>query len=55
MKELELETWEQVESMLPHFAKVDILKKFQLQKGKPVPASFLLHSCEINETEFTRR
>jgi hypothetical protein len=40
MKELKLDTWQQAEARVPDFAKTDVLKKFQLQKGKPVPNNF---------------
>lgn len=40
MKEVELETWEEGETLIPDFAKEEVLKKFNIQKGKPLPKSF---------------
>lgn len=35
-----IETWEVAERVIPNFANEDVLSKFQLQKGKPVPRTF---------------
>lgn len=40
--EMELDTWEEVESTIPEFAKVDVLKTFQLQNKKKPPKDFLV-------------
>ena len=40
MKEVEIETWEEAETLIPHFANKDVLEKFHVQKGKPLPKSF---------------
>ena len=43
MREVKLNTWEEVESELPQYASMD-LSKFKLQKGKPFPKKFKV-SC----------
>ena len=40
MKEVELLTWEEAEALLPAFTDQNILKKFNIQKGKPLPKDF---------------
>ena len=40
--EVELDTWEEVEAAFPEFAKADVLKTFQIQKGKKPPKDFLV-------------
>ncbi len=40
--EMELDTWEEVEAIIPEFTKVDVLKTFQLQKKKQPPKDFLV-------------
>ena len=42
MREVELETWEEVEASIPEFAKIDELAKFKLHKGKPLSKSFMV-------------
>jgi hypothetical protein len=47
---VEIETWEEAERLIPSFAKEDVLMRFQLQRGKPVPRNFkvsisLLRAC----------
>lgn len=45
--EVELDTWEEVEATIPEFAKVDVLKTFQVQKGKKPPEDFLVRTDQV--------
>lgn len=45
LKEVEIETWEEAEDMIPEFAKEDFLSEFELQKGKPLPKHFKVCVC----------
>lgn len=46
MKEVEMETWDEVEAAIPEFSKGKDLQKFRLQKGKPLPQDFKVpQSC----------
>ena len=47
MKEVSLDTWEEVEATIPDFAQADVLAKFKLQKGKPPPKSFKVSLLSI--------
>ena len=40
MKEVEMETWDEVEAALPGFSKSKDLEKFHFQKGKALPQDF---------------
>lgn len=35
-----IKSWDVAKKMIPTFAKEEVLSKFQLQKGKPLPGSF---------------
>lgn len=48
MKEVELDTWEEMETELPHYASID-LSKYKVQKGKPVPKKFKVGCIGVNE------
>jgi len=40
LEEVNIETWDTAKRVIPNFTKEDVLSKFQLQKGKPLPRSF---------------
>ena len=40
LKEVELDTWAETQARIPQFAKLDLLGKFKVVKGKPLPKSF---------------
>lgn len=40
LKEVDIATWAEAEEMIPDFAKDDVLSKFELQRGKPLPQCF---------------
>ena len=42
LKEVQFESWTEAEAALPTFARADELKKFRVQKGKPLPKSFMV-------------
>lgn len=44
MKEVQIEAWDELQSVIPEFADIDVLGKFKLQKGKPLPNGFKV-SC----------
>ena len=52
IKEVELGTWAEAQIQIPQFAKLDLLQKFKVLKGKPLPKSFkvcatllVTHTC----------
>lgn len=47
---VELDTWEEVEATIPEFTKVDVLKTFQLQRGKQPPKDFLVSTLYLHYT-----
>lgn len=48
MKEVELEAWEEAETLIPDFANKDVLEKFHVQRGKPLPKSFKVGMCTLH-------
>lgn len=49
-----IETWERAKKVIPNFAKEDVLSKFQLQKGKPIPRSFKVSKlCYITSSHWS--
>ncbi len=40
LKEVEIETWEEAENVIPEYAKENVLHKFEIRKGKPLPKQF---------------
>ena len=42
MEQVQLETWGEVEATIPDFAKLDVLAKFNLKRGKTPPKSFMV-------------
>jgi len=44
LKEVQFESRTEAEAVLPTFARVNELKKFRVQKGKPLPKSFMVSS-----------
>lgn len=54
LKEVEIETWEEAENVIPEFTKEDALCKFEVQKGKPLPKPFkvsfhVIDACALDE------
>ena len=49
MKEVDMETWDEVEAAIPEFSRSEALQKFHLQKGKSLPQNIhmptLLSTC----------
>lgn len=42
LKEVQFESWTEAEAALATFAQADKLKKFRVQKGKPLPKRFMV-------------
>lgn len=42
LKETQFKSWTEAEAAIPKFAKADELQKFQVQKGKTLPKSFMV-------------
>jgi hypothetical protein len=40
IKEVGFTSWDEAEATIPELVKPDVLEKFQIQKGKPLPKSF---------------
>ena len=44
MKEVEIDTWDEIEQKIPEFSRMDKLEKFNIQKGKPLLQDFKVHT-----------
>ena len=40
LREVQIPTWKAAQEKIPQFANLELLEKFKVQKGKPLPKSF---------------